>query len=355
MTTYRNNIIDIAKGIGIILVVFGHNWIVVHKPGELFRIIYSFHVPLFFFLSGIFLKESESLKQLILSKADSLLKPYLVVSTILSIDTILFYPSATFSYFFGILYATYPTIEWGQIWFLPHLFVSLLLSRVILNATKYFKHKSLWIAGIAIFMAIVGIASIHVFWQIDISNWSYSKLFFRKINNLPGLPFSLDLIFISAAYVLLGFLLKKEVKSIAFNFRAFALALIAFFGLHHYFNQATDLALRIYENPIISSLMAILGIYIAIAISALLDRQVVLRKVFAYIGSSSLFILIFHNRVQDITFGLLSKTSKLEYFNAVVSFVVGIIVPIILMEITKRQPIFSALFLPIKSRPIQTG
>ncbi len=75
--------IDITKGIGIILIVFGHNWIVLHEKGELFRMIFSFHVPLFFFLSGIFLKASTQFRGFLLSRADSLLKPYFVVLAVL--------------------------------------------------------------------------------------------------------------------------------------------------------------------------------------------------------------------------------------------------------------------------------
>jgi len=54
--------IDSAKGVGIILVVFGHAWrgamgAGVSPDGTLFRVvdtaIYAFHMPLFFFLSGL--------------------------------------------------------------------------------------------------------------------------------------------------------------------------------------------------------------------------------------------------------------------------------------------------------------
>lgn len=47
--------IDIARGLGIAAVVLGHNWIVLHEKGELFRVIYSFHLPLFFFFLAYFL------------------------------------------------------------------------------------------------------------------------------------------------------------------------------------------------------------------------------------------------------------------------------------------------------------
>ena len=47
----RENWVDIAKGIGIILVVMGHACCPVLPHG----IIYSFHMPFFFFLSGLFI------------------------------------------------------------------------------------------------------------------------------------------------------------------------------------------------------------------------------------------------------------------------------------------------------------
>jgi len=39
----RNRTIDIARGIGILLIVLGHNGIVLDTPSELYEVIYSFH------------------------------------------------------------------------------------------------------------------------------------------------------------------------------------------------------------------------------------------------------------------------------------------------------------------------
>jgi polysaccharide biosynthesis protein PslL len=342
--------IDIAKGIGILLVVFGHNWIVLKEQGELFRVIFSFHMPLFFFLSGIFLRESDTFKQFIFSKADSLLKPYLVVLTALGIGKIL-HPTALFTYLFGVFYATIGTIKWEALWFLPHLFVALLFSWGILRITRDLDRRSLWITCLATFMAIVGIAFIKTFWRIDISNWSYTNLLFGKVTYLPGLPFSLDLLWISSAYILLGFLVRQNVKSIAFHLPTVSIAVLVFFLLHYYFDQTINIALRLYGNGLIASLQALLGIYIVMAISALLDNHATLRKMLAYIGSSSLFILIFHDVVQSKTFEIFSRISKIEYLNGLGSLMIAVILPIILLEITKRQPLLSALLLPRKFKP----
>jgi polysaccharide biosynthesis protein PslL len=347
----RNNTIDIARGIGIIFVVFGHNWIVLHQTGELFRIIFSFHMPLFFFLSGIFLRESDSLKQFIFSKIDSLLKPYLVVLTLLGIAKIL-RPTSLFTYFFGTAYATIATIPWEPLWFLPHLFVALLFSRGILQTTKDFNFRPLWIACIATFLAIVGIAYINIFWQIDISNWSYTNLLFGKIKHLPGLPWSLDLICLSSAYILCGFLVRQNIKSITFHPPTFSIAVLIFFLLHYYFDQTINIAMRLHGDLLIATSQAILGIYIVVAISALLDTFTILGKTLAYLGSSSLFILIFHDAAQSKTFEVLGKFSKAEYLNGAISFLVAMILPIVCLEITKRQRFLSAILLPRKSAMI---
>nr|MDH3175794.1 acyltransferase family protein [Bacillus pumilus] len=71
--------VDAAKGIGILLVVMAH----VPIPDSLKQFIYSFHMPLFFLLSGMMFRSS-SLPALsfIQKKAKSLLLPYLYFSII---------------------------------------------------------------------------------------------------------------------------------------------------------------------------------------------------------------------------------------------------------------------------------
>lgn len=80
MINDRIEYIDIARGIAIILVVLGH---CCHSVDiALNRVILSFHMPLFFFLSGVFAK-SETVKTLLggaLLKAKKLLIPQVTLS-----------------------------------------------------------------------------------------------------------------------------------------------------------------------------------------------------------------------------------------------------------------------------------
>ena len=88
----RNAWVDYAKAIGIILVVYGHVARGVFNAGLpmdegryvlLDSIIYSFHMPLFFFLSGLFFYDSlmrRGRAGLIVNKVDTVVYPFLLWS-----------------------------------------------------------------------------------------------------------------------------------------------------------------------------------------------------------------------------------------------------------------------------------
>lgn len=88
----RNAWVDYAKAIGIILVVYGHVARGVFNAGLpmdegtyllVDSIIYSFHMPLFFFLSGLFFYDSlmkRGKAGLIVNKVDTVVYPFIVWS-----------------------------------------------------------------------------------------------------------------------------------------------------------------------------------------------------------------------------------------------------------------------------------
>ena len=75
MSTNRNEVIDIMKGIAIILVIVGHlqGIFYIHET------IYSFHMPLFFTLAGYFFSPKNSIIEGIKKDARRLLIPYITV------------------------------------------------------------------------------------------------------------------------------------------------------------------------------------------------------------------------------------------------------------------------------------
>ncbi len=78
--TKRLEWVDIAKGIGIFLMVMGHSGI----PRFIHDCIYSFHMPFFFILSGyFFLTEKYTFVELINRKVKTILLPYFVFSVMI--------------------------------------------------------------------------------------------------------------------------------------------------------------------------------------------------------------------------------------------------------------------------------
>lgn len=78
--TVRFAFIDIAKAIGILLVVFAH----INIQGLTYQTIYSFHIPLFFVLAGMTFKRSsyKNFKHFLWQKTKRLLFPYLLYSIV---------------------------------------------------------------------------------------------------------------------------------------------------------------------------------------------------------------------------------------------------------------------------------
>jgi len=142
-TTPRVAWVDIAKGVGIILVVYGHvsGGLVdagVQQVGSVANaasaLIYTFHMPLFFFLSGIWLSRAAAkpFSQFIWERLGTIVYPYLLWSSIQLIANRAMsrFTNAspeTFG-FLSILYRPY-----AQFWFLFALFPLLLVVTLLLK------------------------------------------------------------------------------------------------------------------------------------------------------------------------------------------------------------------------------
>lgn len=117
--------IDILRGIGILLVVLGHT-----SPPFLLKIIYGFHMPLFFMIAGYLWKPKtilDSLRRYIL--------PYFLlcgINLVLNSGMLLLQKKSVpmQKYFIGILYSR-GTTEWmpncSPLWFLTGLFCAFML------------------------------------------------------------------------------------------------------------------------------------------------------------------------------------------------------------------------------------
>lgn len=117
----RDKTIDIAKGIGIITVVWGH----VGQSCPCKSEIFLFHMPLFFLLSGYFFKDKElTFINVLKKRIQSYLIPYIVFFTIILLCFILLYVSIGYSdrIYLSPGIIVYPYGVVGALWFLLALF-----------------------------------------------------------------------------------------------------------------------------------------------------------------------------------------------------------------------------------------
>lgn len=334
MSCHRILHIDIAKGIGILLIVFGHNWII-YQNKDLFNLIYSFHVPLFFILSGVFFKNEVSFRLILRKKADSLLKPYFMTLLII-------YPLYAlkgedfFQYIFGVLYAAGDTIAWGQLWFLPNLF----LIYIFTNVFTIYKNKTYSLMIYIFIMTLVGFYSLDMFYKVPINIFSKEYL-------LPGLPFSADILLLSGAFFLIGFSLKDRIIYLRTNWSVLIISCLTFFLIYYFSNDSMNLNLREYDSVIFSTLLALLGSYVVIAISKILQDADMFSSLFAYIGANSLFVLIFHAFFQYHLMNVANHISNMNFFNAIFAFIGSVSLSLLLGWIISNNKILRILYLPI--------
>jgi fucose 4-O-acetylase-like acetyltransferase len=139
--TPRVEWVDRAKGLGIALVVFGHVWRGLLQAGRmpstshtfLDSLVYAFHVPLFFFLSGMFLQRS-SRKAPLRFFADKLLTiayPYVLWCFLQGAVSIWISDYTNTRQTWHGLRANMLQGGYGQFWFLNTLFLSALLYRLL--------------------------------------------------------------------------------------------------------------------------------------------------------------------------------------------------------------------------------
>lgn len=344
--------IDIARGIAILMVVFGHSEIVTHSfitQGKLFKVIFSFHLPLFFFLSGLFFKPKLGLKVLVVQRGGVLLKPYFVVfSLLLVVITIVnaighrigTIPQGILGYFLAVIYGIGNTlpIEWSPLWFLPHLWAVNIFTYAFLKAVGYDKRTALIKSIFLLVLLLTGYFTISLFRRLDLHGGGIS---------LNGLPFSIDILCLTAFYFLCGFTMREKINNINNNGLLLFIATAAFSLLHYFFNYTIQFDHRIYDDLLVCTAEALCGIYITLAASRIIFRNDVLSRALAYIGSGSIFILIFHLIIQHSLELYFSKVVG-RYVASFVAILVSVCVPLLLGEIVKRNYYLSILLLPLK-------
>lgn len=161
MNKGRNISFDIAKGIGIILVVIGHTMSPIMSGNivmeNIYDILYIFHMPLFFLLSGLVSSkliggtENSKLKwQLLKQRAIRLMVPYFFWAVVYSIMKPLMKEQVRFQYSYAPLTILIGNNPEGQLWFLYVLFI---VSAIVILCVR--KQSLKWWTLMAIVISVV--------------------------------------------------------------------------------------------------------------------------------------------------------------------------------------------------------
>jgi fucose 4-O-acetylase-like acetyltransferase len=286
MDSQRIVALDVAKGLGILLVVLGHNDVFRERAHSLYEAIYLFHMPLFFFLAGVTFRGG-SVSEVVRKRARSLLVPYAAMSCVaVALAWQTGGAGTALSEFEGALYGTGHTIRFVPLWFLPCLFITAVFATV---AWVVLKKKG----ALLIFSCLcVPIGA----WILDSSG------------RPPGLPWSLDLVPFVSGLFLLGALMGRAAFGREFP-HAWLIALggaVVLALLATTTGTSLDLNYRRMNNVVAVIGASAAGIAMVVALSHAATRfaPAPVTRLLAYLGSASLFILMVHaplqRRVVDI-------------------------------------------------------
>lgn len=265
MAKDRDNSIDIAKGLGIIFMVWAH------AVCPLRQEIFLFHVPMFFFLSGLFFNPKYRFKDFLRKRLTSLILPFVIFEVIWAVVGYLVYAYDTGYYnpmdYVGTLHSI-NDID-GPIWFLLSLFE---VSIVFYLVEKY--GRRMWVK---VLMAIVITAT--GYWL------SIEQMY---------LPLDLSQAALGYAFYAIGYGMRKADLLHSLHRPWVLPVLVAGYALGIVLNIDTNLfRIQVDRSYVLSLIPALSGSLLVVYIAQYLQR---LRHIgwLTYTGRKSLMILCIH-------------------------------------------------------------
>lgn len=334
----RNSIIDIMKGIGIILMVMGHSGFVFT------RLIYQFHMAMFFIIAGYcfnnekYTKNKEGLIILIKNRIKTLYVPCLLFNSFIVLLHNVF---IKYSFIAGSIYNTKTMIITlfkcllfsggeslsGAMWFLRTMFFSTLIFATInFLCEKYIKKSNIMIWFIYIIFLFIGFYG---------SRYSFGK-YFNILSVL--ILFQIGNCFRNKISINLS--IKRSFLLILFGFILISTSL-------YFTNSNISLSSNRLINPLYFVICSCSGTIFCLGLSNLINKTI-FNKVFIYIGKNTLPIVMYHFLTMKIVTFIeiilyndnISKLASHPYLYTngiwcILYVVIGVFVPLLIYEIYK--------------------
>ena len=279
MDTKRVRYIDIAKGIAMICIIIGHL-----NSQNIIRVVYTFHVPIFFVITGYFINNTRTIIDFFKVKFRTLVIPYIITCLVIIVvgtlkgwkqgNAISAFGHWCYAavYGAGISYTTpffIPAI--GALWFLLATFWGSCFLRLSLDFNKYVR------IGFIILLFLFGYYSRILFW----------------------FPFSIQAGACSTIYMYMGILakdMKNPIKETSQEIKV-CVVLFAIITWIYFIKdfQSFKLVNCNIGRGIVDVFGSICACYVVILVSKIIeDKTKYIGIFFAYFGKYSLLILCIH-------------------------------------------------------------
>lgn len=280
----RIDFIDIAKGIAIICIILGHL-----GSNSINRVVFTFHVSIFFIITGYFTNKKYSMKEFIYSKFKRLIIPYCITSVIMILISLL-----SLRIFYGLnmidklgarewlmaaiygagdshVFLGYKFRAIGAIWFLWASFWASILLRISLEYKK--KYRVLFI----VILFIVGYFTPKIIW----------------------LPLSIQAGFCATAFMYIGYLVNAyfdKYKNLYLKYKKYIIVLSAIIWIQFIYNFKSFWLVHCdIGRGIIDIVGSICACYCILLLSKTIKTKTKLvYKLFEFSGKYSLLILCIH-------------------------------------------------------------
>jgi acyltransferase len=281
-----------------LLVMLGHTNI----PAPIKTYIYTFHMPLFFFLSGYLfsLNKSQNVKTFLAKKTKTLILPYLCFSLIAYLWFVFLFIIRQVDYdhnpllpILGSFIATrksFWTVHTGALWFMNCLLFTEVLFYFLCKAGRTKK---------SIFLGLVSLSVI--------------GCLYNKMVGKP-LPWSIDISLISVGFYGLGFFYKEFKMKLEryLTLNTFIVFLITNMvtGYLNFVNSGERV--DFYDSSLGNIILFYLSALSGIGMFVILIKQMKQSKILQYIGENSLIYLAFHQKIVFVLFNLIVQNTLLD-------------------------------------------
>lgn len=273
----REKDLDVARGIGMLAVMTAH----MKVDRMLYTLIYTFHLPLFFFISGYCFKYDEKFSRFALKKIKGYLVPYVFCALIILIYDVIVSLINHKGYKMVVpeIMKFVVQVRYTTLWFLATLFLGTMIFWLI---HKVCRHKLYPVTIVSIILGILFI------------------LYDTKVK--VSLPWNLDTAFIIQIYLSLGYFCKE--KGILVKLRKHALINFVIFTavslLCSYLNFRKGGYMNIYE--MYRNSYGIFPLTVTAAVTGsiaviMLSSKLCMLKPLEWLGRNTMVFFAFHQAI----------------------------------------------------------